>query len=86
MVKGTQMAMENDILVQDLMDVNKIANAGSVGDLGKPLAVMVPVSGPENDLEAEKYERYISKHINNKFKIKELTDPQALNRSELINE
>lgn len=80
------MSMENDIIVQDLMDVNKIANAGSLGALGKPLAVMVPVSGHGNDLEAEKYERYISKHINNKFKIKELTDPQALNRSELSNE
>lgn len=34
--------------------------------------------------ETLKYERYITKHINNKFKIKELTDAQALNKSESI--
>ena len=62
------------------MDANKIANTDSLEQL-KPLEV-----AEVKDEEAEKYERYISKHINNKFKIKELTDPEALERSEINND
>lgn len=65
------------------MEMNSIGIHRSEQNFGEPQATIVPAGMGK---ETEKYEKYITKHINNKFKIKELTDPAALEKSEKNND
>ena len=76
-VKGSQSYLGNQRSLAKKMEMNGIHR--SEQNIGEPQVIIVP-AGMGKD--TEKYERYITKHINNKFKIKELTDPAAVEKSE----